>query len=67
MALFIDNNYDFEIIESLSMFIPRVFESITVRINISKSRFIVLSNIYRPNTGPQASVKVFNDYLQELI
>ena len=67
VGVFIDDKYDSEMIDKFSLFIPRVFESVTVRINISKNKFIIVCNIYRPNTGPQAGVKIFNEYLVDLL
>lgn len=67
VGIFVDDKYNCEMIDSLSIFVPHVFESITVKINVSKSKFIILCNIYRPNSGPLAGVKIFNDYLEKLL
>ena len=67
VGVFVDDKYESEMVDRLSIFIPHVFESVTVRVNISKNKFILVCNIYRPNTGPSAGVKIFNEYLGELL
>ena len=47
-----------------SMTSSNVFESISV--NVSKSKFIILCNIYQPNSGPLTGVNLSNDNLGKL-
>ena len=55
-----DDRFKFEPLHDLSIFIPNVFESQFIKIETSHNKFTIIGNIYRPNTGPIASVKDFN-------
>ena len=67
VAFFIDSNFDYEILENFSIFIPHIFEAIVIRVKLSKNKYKVIANIYRPNTAPLGNVSRFNDILSELI
>ena len=67
MGVYIDRNLTFEPLTDISIFIPRVFESQFFRVKTGKNRFIIIGNIYRPNTAPLADLKRCNDLLCEII
>ena len=67
VAFFVDEDMEYEILEKHSIFIPHVFESIFIKLKISKNRYMTIGNIYRPNSAPLASIVRFNDILSELI
>jgi len=56
----VDDKYESKIIDSVSLFIPRVFESLFVRIELNNKKSILLGNIYRP---PQTNILSFNENL----
>ena len=62
--MWIDENFEFEPIDKISIFKPNCFESQFVKLKISKNRFIIVGNIYRP---PQNNVSVFNDQLENIL
>ena len=51
VCFYIRNNYKFKIIDDLSIFIPKVFESLVIEINC-KGKSISIANIYRSPTCP---------------
>ena len=55
-GLFIDSKFSYEILCPESSFIPGVYESIWAKIEVSKGRFKIIGNIYRPNTAPLADL-----------
>ena len=67
MGIFVDANFEFETLEKYSIFCPRVFESIFVKIKTDKNKFYIVGNIYRPNTSPLANIKRFNNELESLL
>jgi hypothetical protein len=67
VGLFIDENYEYEILDQFSVFIPNLFESIFVKIKLEKNKFTIVGNLYRPNCGPQAKVSRFNEILSDLL
>ena len=64
IGIWIKNEYSIEIIESLSIFNEKVFESLFIKINTSKNRFKIIGNIYRP---PGSNINEFNEILNELL
>lgn len=66
IGFFIDKNYSFEIIENISIFEPRVFESLFIKVKVGK-KFKIIGNIYRPNTLPYASLNKFNEYMNTIL
>ena len=56
VGLFIDSKFLYEILEVESSFIPGVYESIWAKIQIGKSKFKIIGNVYRPNTAPLANL-----------
>ena len=56
VALFIDQKISYDILCPESSFIPGVYESIWAKIEVSKGRFKIIGNVYRPNTAPHADL-----------
>lgn len=67
VGLWIDSSFKFEYLLDLSIFIPKTFESQFYKIQISNKEYFIIGNIYRPNTGPQASIKRFNSILSDIL
>ena len=52
VGLFLSKNFQFELLPDLSIFQPRIFESIFIKIKLASNKFLIVGNIYRPNTQP---------------
>ena len=63
VGCWIKNHLNYEVIEELSVFNENIFESIFIKINISKSKFKIIGNIYKP---PSCNIQMFNDTLDIL-
>ena len=66
MGLWVENSFYFEPAESISIFIPRVFESQFIKIKTGKNKYILVGNIYRPNSAPYANIKYFNQTISDI-
>lgn len=67
VGLFIDDKLESETIDDLSVFEIGIFESQFVKVNIAKNKFMILGNIYRPNTAPLADIVKFNQILESIL
>ena len=67
VAFWVDDRYEYEIIEDLSIFKPNVFESLFIKLKIKKNKFKVIGNVYRPNTAPQADLPYFISAVDEIL
>ena len=71
VSLWIDSNYEFEIVEELSIFEPHIYESIFVKIKVPGKKDTIFGNIYRPNTAPQAdltrAIEIHNSIIHKKI
>ena len=56
VGLFIKEELNYTILNFANQFQPGVYESIWVSIPLTKTKNIILGNIYRPNTFPKASL-----------
>ena len=56
VGLFIDSKFSYEILSVESSFIPGVYESIWVKVEVSKGIYKIIGNVYRPNTAPLADL-----------
>ena len=54
--MFIHNKFSYEVLNVQSSFIPGVYESMWVRIEVSKGKYKIVGNIYRPNSAPLADL-----------
>ena len=66
VGLFINNDFEYELLDDISIFDKHVFESIFVKIYINSKEYIILGSIYRPNTGPLASIPIASDYIDSI-
>ena len=67
IGLWVDEDFEFEPIDSISTFIPHVFESQFIKIKTSRTKFQIYGNIYRPNTAPLGDMKQFNSILSNIL
>ena len=67
VGLWVNENYSFESLPKLSIFEPHIFESQFIKLKISQNKFIIVGNIYRPNTAPRADVKRFIEILNGIL
>ena len=64
VGIFIDRKYESEIIQEVSVFTPKVFESLFVKVKLSENRNLLIGNIYRP---PQTSMRDFTEILNTVL
>lgn len=60
MALFVDQNLNFKVIENMTIAFADVMECITIEINMGKKRNVIVSCVYR---DPGSSIDVFKDIM----
>ena len=66
VGLWVEKSLCFEPINLISIFLPCVFESQFIKIKDGKNKYMVVGNIYRPNTAPYADMKYFNQTIREI-
>ena len=66
VGLWVSNSVSFEPIAELSIFIPRVFESIFIKVKVDRNRYIIIGNIYRPYTAPFADITKSNQIISDI-
>ena len=69
VAFYIRNDYKFKIVDDLSIFIPKIFESLTVEIDC-KGKIFTISNIYRSptsldNISKSEKIEHFMNYIDQ--
>jgi len=62
VGLWVENSLYFEPAESISIFIPRVFESQSIEIKTGKNKYILVSYIYRS----YGKIKYFNQTISDI-
>jgi len=62
VAMFVDLNYGFKIIENMTMVVDDILECLTIEIVRTKKKNIIVSCIYRT---PGSNIDVFNNWLEE--
>ena len=67
VGLWVNKNFEYEPIKDISIFEPHIFESQFIKLKTSKNKFIIIGNIYRPNTAPKADLQRFNDILENIL
>ena len=67
VGIWVDSDFEYELLEELSIFEPHFFESIFIKVKTSQNKFTIVGNIYRPNTGPIADPKGFLDRLASIL
>lgn len=63
VAIYIDKNLDYKVVENMSLAVEEIFESITVEICMEKRKNIIVSCIYR---APGANVETFKEWMEKL-
>ena len=58
VGFFVNNCFKYEILEEESVFLPGVYESLWIKVQVDKSKFKIIGNIYRPNTAPNANLSL---------
>ena len=64
VGCWVRDNIDFEILNDFSIFEDKVFESIFLKLKLSKNKFVIVGNIYRP---PSTDIKTFNEKLDMIL
>lgn len=64
VGIFLKNNFEYEIIEEISIFDEGIFESLFLKVYIDKNRYKIIGNIYKP---PNSSIENFNDKLTSIL
>ena len=57
VGFFVSKKFEFEVLEEESIFVEGVYESLWIKVEISKNNYKIIGNIYRPNTAPKANMK----------
>ena len=63
----VDSDLEYELLEDLSIFESHFFESIFIKVRTSQTKFTIIGNIYRPNTGPLANLQNFLNKLSGIL
>ena len=58
IGFYVKSNYEFEILEEESVFMPGVYESLWIKVKIDKTSYKIIGNVYRPNTAPAANLNL---------
>lgn len=56
VGLFDHSKFSYEVLEVQSSFISGVYESIWVKVEVSKGKYKIIGNVYRPNSAPLADL-----------
>ena len=56
VGIFVDQKYDYEILNVESAFVPHVYESIWVKVKVKSGPDKIIGNVYRPNSAPKADL-----------
>lgn len=62
VALFVDVNYGYKMIENMTMVMDDILECLTIEIERTKKKNIIVSCIYRT---PGSNIDVFNEWIKE--
>ena len=69
VALYINEQLNFDVREDLSFFLPHIYESLFIELRNNKSHKhpLVIGVIYRPNTPPLANLDTFTDTFNNIV
>ena len=56
VGMFIHNKFSYEVLSLDCSFLPGVYESMWVKIEVSKGKYKIIGNVYRPNSAPLANL-----------
>ena len=59
VGLWVNDELEYEEIKELSIFIPNFFESQFIKVKTGNTKFSIIGNIYRLNSGPRANLRLF--------
>ena len=59
VGLFVKDSINFRVREDLSVFIPHVYESLFIEVELGSHKKLIAGVVYRPNTLPRANVDLF--------
>lgn len=62
VAMFVDKNLNYKVVDSISTVIDNVLECITIEICTQKKKNVIISCLYR---APGSSMEVFKDWIEE--
>ena len=65
VGVYVKDSIDFDERKDLNIFIPNVFESIFVEMQIAKKQ-VIIGVVYRPNTYPYADLQLFMDTMNQI-
>ena len=57
VGYFVNKDMSFEVLEEESIFVAGVYESLWIKVEVSKTCSKIIGNIYRPNSAPRANFK----------
>ena len=58
VGFFVNNCFKYEILEEESLFLPGVYESLWIKVQVDKTKFKIIGNINRPNTAPNVNLNL---------
>ena len=64
VACWVKDSLDYELLDHLSIFEEKVFESLFIKVKVSKKKFKIIGNIYRP---PNSDLRIFNEHLDTIL
>ena len=64
VACWVKNEHDFEVLENISVFEERVFESIFLKVKVSSKKFRIIGNVYRP---PNSDIIKFTEIMESIL
>jgi len=64
VACWVKNEHDFEVLENISVFEERVFESIFLKVKVAPKKFRIIGNIYRP---PNSDIIKFTEIMESIL
>ena len=71
VGLYVDQKYEYELLDIESAFVPHVYESIWVKVKTKSGPDKIIGNVYRPNSAPRAdlykALEIHNQILDSLL
>jgi len=67
VGIYINKTLNYHIRDDLSTFIPHIYESVVIEVELNHDKNLIVAVIYRPNTAPKADFNIFTSTFIELI